>query len=77
MDFKSADEENKYLKEKDDVVMSNKKVPTLKQEPNIDDVIELLALLDPRGIYELYFILVGILTTRGYKIINWFFIRVR
>lgn len=70
MDFKSADEENKYLKEKDDVVMSNKKVPTLKQEPNIDDVIELLALLDPRGIYELYFILVGILTTRGYKIIN-------
>ena len=50
--------------------MKNKKVPPVKEEPKFDDLLEILGYLDPNDIKNLYFVVIGILTTRGYKFVD-------
>ena len=50
--------------------MKIKKVPPIKAEPIIDDLLETLEYLDPNDIKNLYFIVIGILMTKGYKLID-------
>lgn len=52
--------------------MKDKENLYIKKSPGYKDFIELTEYLDPIGIKNLYFIVVGILTTRGYKFIDWF-----
>lgn len=47
-----------------------KKTLALKQEPNVDDLLNLIENLDPQDLKTLYFFIVGILSTRGYEFIN-------
>lgn len=47
-----------------------KKALVLKQEPDENDVFELMEVLDPNDFKRLYFFIVGILGTRGYEFVD-------
>lgn len=47
-----------------------KKTLVLKQEPGEEDLLDLIEKLDPNDLNNLYFLIVGMLSTRGYKFIN-------
>lgn len=49
---------------------NNKKTLEIKQEPNKEDLIELLDLIYPKDLKKLYFFIVGILISLGYKFID-------
>lgn len=44
-----------------------KKALPLKQEPDVNDLLDLLEKVNPNDVVRLYFILVGVLSTRGYE----------
>ena len=50
--------------------MKNKKVPPIKAEPELEDIIELLERVYPNDIKPLYFFIVGILQEKGYKFVD-------
>lgn len=47
-----------------------KKTLAVKREPVEEDVLELMERLDPRDLRVFYFFLVGLLTTRGYEMVD-------
>lgn len=51
-----------------------KKTLALKQEPDEDDLLNLIESLEPVDLKVLYFIIAGILSTRGYEFIDWGFV---
>lgn len=51
-----------------------KKTLAFKQESSEEDLLKVIELLEPNDLKSLYLIVVGILTTRGYEIVYWFFI---
>lgn len=46
-----------------------KKTLVFKQEPDEDDLLRVIELLEPRDLKTIYLIVIGILTTRGYEVI--------
>lgn len=46
-----------------------KKTLVVKQELDEDDLLDLVDLLEPRDLMSLYFIIVGMLSARGYEFI--------
>lgn len=47
-----------------------KKTLVLKQEPGEEDLLDLIEMLEPNDLNNLYFLIVGMLSTRGYKFID-------
>ncbi len=47
-----------------------KKTLALKQEPGEEDLLDLIEMLDPNDLNNLYFLIVGMLSTRGYEFID-------
>lgn len=47
-----------------------KKTLALKQEPDEEDLLDLIERLNPNDLRSLYFFIVGILSTRGYEFVD-------
>lgn len=57
---------NDELKKK----LTIKKTLALKQEPDEEDLLDLIERLNPNDLRSLYFFIVGILSTRGYEFVD-------
>lgn len=58
----------------EDKKLNIKKTLVLKQEPGEEDLLDLIEKLDPNDLNNLYFLIVGMLSTRGYKFVDWVFV---
>lgn len=47
-----------------------KKTLVLKQEPGEEDLLDLIEMLEPNDLNNLYFLIVGMLSARGYEFID-------
>lgn len=50
--------------------LKNKKTLAVKKEPKIEDLLELIEKLNPDDLKKLYFFIIGILSTRGYEVVD-------
>lgn len=50
--------------------LDNKKTLAVKKEPKTEDLLELIEKLNPDDLKKLYFFIVGILSTRGYEVVD-------
>lgn len=50
--------------------LSIKKTIAFRQEPNEEDLLNLIEMLEPNDIKKMYGLVVGILSARGYEFIN-------
>lgn len=51
--------------------LKNKKTLAVKKEPKTEDLLELIEKLNPDDLKKLYFFIIGILSTRGYEVVDW------
>lgn len=50
--------------------LDNKKTLAVKKEPKTEDLLELIEKLNPNDLKKLYFFIIGILSTRGYEVVD-------
>lgn len=50
--------------------LKNKKTLAVKKEPKTEDLLELIEKLNPNDLKKLYFFIIGILSTRGYEVVD-------
>ena len=50
--------------------LKNKKTLAVKKEPKTEDLLELIEKLNPDDLKKLYFFIIGILSTRGYEVVD-------